>query len=235
MKNKQYIIHSFPSPEVPAKHLADFVIECIANGIEEKNHASLVVSGGSTPKPLFEALSGRDCNWHKVSITLTDERWVETTDQESNESLVRENLLQGKAQAASFLGLKNNAATAYEGEKECYSLLCSIPRPFDVVVLGMGNDGHTASLFPGVRRLKQAMDMRSSVNCLALSPDGSAHERMTLTLPVLLDAKQIIIHITGPEKRKVLEQAMTDGPETEMPVQAILKQRKTPVQIYCAP
>jgi len=228
-------MHSFNSPDELAKNLADFIIKRLAHGIEDNNHASLVVSGGTTPKPLFEALSGRSLNWRKVTITLADERWVDSDDPESNERLIKKYLLQDKSQEARFIGLKNNAATAGNGEATCHNLLKTIPRPFDVVILGMGNDGHTASLFPGARQLAQAMDKRSSATCLTLSPEGASLERMTLTLPVLLDAKQIIIHITGSEKRTVLQLAMADGPESEMPIRAFLRQNTIPVRIYWAP
>ncbi|HDO31485.1 MAG TPA: 6-phosphogluconolactonase, partial [Desulfobacteraceae bacterium] len=120
-------------------------------------------------------------------------------------------------------------------EKECAQRLAGLPRPFDVVILGMGGDGHTASFIPGARRLPEALDMKSGRDCLAISPPEAPHERMTLTLPVLLDSRQIILHITGPAKKKVLEQALADGPATAMPIRTILRQQQTPLSVYWAP
>jgi len=110
---------------------------------------------------------------------------------------VRTHLLQRKAEAAAFTGMWNAAETASEGEGECARQLEKIRRPFDVLILGMGGDGHTASLFPGAVKLAQATDMNSGKICMGIAPVTAPHERMTLTLPAILDSKQIFLHITG--------------------------------------
>ncbi len=227
--------HSFADPDELAEHLAVLIADLLRRAIKARGRATLVVSGGSTPKPLFRALAHQALDWGRVTVTLADERWVDTTAADSNEGLLRRYLLRDQAGAAKVIGLKNKAATAKEGEKECAQRLARLPRPFDVVILGMGGDGHTASFFPGARRLPEALDMESGRDCLAISPPEAPHERMTLALPVLLDSRQIILHITGPAKKKVLEQAMTDGPATEMPIRTILRQQQTPLSVYWAP
>ncbi len=218
-----------------ASALADHVADRLERAVSENGQASLVVSGGSTPLQLFEKLSDREIPWEKVFVTLADERWVEPESKDSNEALVRKHLLRNRAASARFVGLKTRAQTASEGEAECAGRLAEIPRPFDVLILGMGGDGHTASLFPGAEKLASAVDMESGRVCMGIAPVTAPHERMTLTLPALLDAREIIVHITGENKRKVYERAAGEGPADEMPIRYILRQEKVPVTVWWAP
>jgi 6-phosphogluconolactonase len=215
--------------------LTNQVVQALKQGIDLDGRASLAVSGGSTPQPLFRELARQDIPWQKVVITLVDERWVAPSDPASNENLVRQYLLQDRAAIATFIGLKNDAQTAEEGEVQCKEELRKVPRPFTVLILGMGNDGHTASLFPGSAQLKAATDMQSGKTCMATMPVDAPHERMTLTLPTLLDSQQIILHITGQEKKAVLEQAQAEGPAEAMPIRYILRQQKRLVDVYWVP
>ena len=144
-------------------------------------------------------------------------------------------LLQDRAFAATFIGMKNSAATAGEGEAECEQQLQQVPRPFDVCILGMGSDGHTASLFPGAEKLDKATDMKSSRTCMGIAPLTAPHERMTLTLPAILDSRQLILHITGRKKYDVLQQALAEGPAEDMPIRFILRQQAAPLTVYWAP
>lgn len=228
-------IFSFADREQLAGALAAAVAGNLRAAVATRNIASLVVSGGTTPGPLFLRLRQMDLAWDRVVITLADERWVAPEHEASNEGLVRFLLLRDKAVRASFVPLKNKAVTARAGEEECCRALARIPRPFDVVVLGMGRDGHTASLLPGTARLHQALDPDAGQDCLAITPDRTPHERMTLTLPALLHARQIYLHCTGGEKKEVLHQAMAAGPVAAMPVRAILRQQQIPVHIYWSP
>ena len=228
-------LHEFPDRQALVRELADDVTSLLTKCIEQNGSASLAVSGGSTPVDLFERLSGMDIPWQDVVIFLVDERWVEPDDNDSNERLVRTHLLKDRAASARFFGMKNRAATAGEGEKKCEEELKKVPLPFDVLILGMGGDGHTASLFPGAIKLPAATDMNSGRTCMALAPVTAPHERMSLTLPVILSARNIFLHIVGPEKRKVLEKAMADGPPEEMPIRFVLRYEKNPVAVYWAP
>lgn len=218
-----------------AKELAVHINEWLHAGIEARGTASLVVSGGSTPVPLFESLSKAELDWEKTFITLADERWVEPTERDSNERLVREHLLKNQASVARFVGLKTDAANATEGEEECAHRLAGVPTPFDVLILGMGNDGHTASLFPRASGLPAALDMNSGKTCMAIAPPAVPHARMTLTLPTMLKSRQIILHITGSEKRAVYEKAIAGSPTEEMPIRAFLQQNTVPVTVWWAP
>jgi 6-phosphogluconolactonase len=215
--------------------LAAQVAELLRAGIRERGRASLVVSGGATPVPFFAALSELALDWKQVTITLADERWVDLAAADSNECLVRQHLLQNRAAAARFVGLKTGAATAVQGETECAERLALLPSPFDVLILGMGNDGHTASLFPQAARLSEALAQDSGKLCLAITPPVAPHERMSLTLPALLHSRRIILHLVGPGKREVYEKALADGPVAEMPIRAVLRQTAAPVTVFWAP
>lgn len=236
----QITFHSFDEPTSLIEALSRQITTLLATAIQHNRRASLAVSGGSTPVDLFKKLSTIDINWHNVDIALVDERWVDPNDTDSNENLVRTHLLQNRAAAAFFKGMKNSAATAEQGEQECEEQLSSIQLPFDVLILGLGNDGHTASLFPGAKKLAQATDMDSRKTCLAITPLTAPHERMTLTLPAILRSKNIFLHITGQAKKDVLDLAFTDGFAEEMPIRYILRHQEynpkpnNPLNIYWA-
>lgn len=226
--------YSFPDHEALIRKFTDTISEILKRGVKQNRRASLAVSGGRTPVALFKALSLTDIPWQNVDITLVDERWVDPADIDSNENLVRSHLLQNKAAKAHFTGMKNSSATAGAGEAECEKILKSIHRPFDVLILGMGSDGHTASLFPGAEKLAQATDMNSGKICISIAPLTAPHERMTLTLPEILSSKNIFLHITGQNKKAVLEKALTQGSAEEMPIRFILLRsgKNPPVSIY---
>jgi 6-phosphogluconolactonase len=211
------------------------IAHLLTAAVNKRGQASLAVSGGTTPVPMFETLSRIDLEWGKVVVSLVDERWVEVSEKDSNENLVRSHLLKNKAASAGFIGMKTAAVSASAGEKECAERLKHIPMPYDVVILGMGSDGHTASLFPRAEKLPAAVDMDSGYICMAIAPQTASHERMTLTLPAILSSREIIVHISGAEKQKVYEQAISEGPPEEMPIRFILRQEKVPVTVFWAP
>ena len=209
------------------------VVDLLAMAIEHHGSASLVVSGGRTPKGFFHLLSQELLEWSKITVTLADERWVDAEHKDSNEKLVQENLLINEAYAARFVALKTPASSASSGEESIGQDLSKIGR-FTVVILGMGDDGHTASLFPGSKTLSAGLDMESGRPCLAVQPLDAPHERMSMTLPRLLDSEQIIVHVSGENKGKVLAMADSGADPLELPIRAVLQQTKTPVVVYWA-
>ncbi len=225
----------FPSSGLLVEALATRISDLLAEGIRRRGQASLVVSGGSTPIQLFARLAETDLEWSRVIVSLVDERWVEPEDQDSNEKLVRSYLLQKRAAAASFVGMKNKAATASLGEAACEKRLREIPRPYDCLILGMGNDGHTASLFPGASNLAAAVDLHSGKLCMAIHPPAASHERMGLTLPAILASRQLILHLQGEAKKKTLALAREVGDAGDMPIRYILRQAATPLSVYWSP
>ena len=205
----------------------------LAADIQARGKASLVVSGGRTPMGFFHLLSQQLLDWSSVTVTLADERWVDADHQDSNEKLVRENLLINEAHQAQFISLKSAAENAVDAESECEQALASAGQ-FTVVILGMGDDGHTASLFPGTEALALGLDMNSGRTAIAVTPTAAPHQRMSMTLPRLLNAGQVIIHISGSSKQDVLLAAQNGDNAAELPIRAILGQQVAPLSVYWA-
>jgi 6-phosphogluconolactonase len=224
----------FSAREELDQALAAEVANRLRAEISSEGRASLVVSGGSTPVHFFSVLANAELDWSKVTVTLADERWVDNTHEASNELLVRTNLLQNKAANAQFIPLKTPANTAVDGETALANSFSNIGK-FTVVILGMGGDGHTASLFPGADGLARAMASDASHICQAITPLTAPHERMTLTAARLLDAHHLVIHITGEAKREVLERAKGLEDQAELPISLFLQQESTPTELYWAP
>jgi len=203
--------------------------------IRARGLASLVVSGGKSPIKLFERLRAEDLDWSLVCVALADERWVEPSNPGSNEKLVRDVLLQGSAAAARFLGLKNAAPTPDLGAVSAWETFARVPRPFDAVVLGMGDDGHTASLFPDSPNLPRALNPEAVAGCVGMWSPVAPHPRLSLNLSALLDSRRIVVSIGGAEKWRTYCAANNSGDVQEMPVRAVLRQRRTPVEVMWAP
>jgi 6-phosphogluconolactonase len=211
----------FSAHEALAENLANDVAEELLRAIEEKGKATLAVSGGTTPRTFFTKLSHIELPWHRVTVTLVDERQVPETSERSNARLVREALLVNKAAAARFIPLADTDAAS------------ALP-PFDVAVLGMGTDGHTASFFPGGDRLAEAVNSNTNARIVEMKAPGAGEPRLTFTLPVLEAAGRLKLHIEGTEKKTVLEKALGEGPTAEMPVRAVLRST-TPMTLYWCP
>jgi len=227
-------IHSFSEDQQLVETLATDISRKLQAAIVSRQKASLAVSGGSTPLGLFTRLSNTDIEWDKVSITLVDERWVGEESPDSNAALVQDRLLKGKASCASFIGLKNEQPDPFVAADQVHERLKQLPMPLDVAVLGMGEDGHTASFFVGSRGIEQAMDLSATRLCAAVEPANAPHSRMTLTLPTILAAENLYLHIVGDKKRQVLEQALTDGPAGSLPIGQLLHHSNSSMQIYFA-
>ncbi len=225
-------VHRFDDPGALAEAMAREIAALLETAIAERGEALLAVSGGRSPKELFRALSRCGLDWSRVTVTLVDERWVPEDSEASNARLVREHLLQRCATEACFLGLWSAAPDSRRGAEEAEARLRSLPLPFDALVLGMGEDGHTASLIPGGDSLGRALDPQGERLCLALRAPGIEHPRLTLTLPALLRARQIFLLVAGEAKRRVLDEAWREGSVAELPVRAVLHQNRVPVTVY---
>jgi 6-phosphogluconolactonase len=218
-----------------ARDLARDIAASLAAAIATRGTASLVVSGGRSPVKLFEALRTQPLEWRQVCVALADERWVDVLDPGSNERLVREHLLKDHAAAARFLGLKNGAPTPDIGAVSAWETFARVPRPFDAVVLGMGDDGHTASLFPGSPNLASALNPAAVAGCVGMWAPVAPQARLSLNLTALLDARRVIIIISGEAKWRTYAAACGPGPERDMPVRAVLRQARTPVEVKWSP
>jgi 6-phosphogluconolactonase len=191
------------------------------------------VSGGTTPALFFAALSEADIAWDKVTVTLVDERFVPPSSPRSNAALVMAKLLQGKAAAARFLPLFRNGEDLDEAAADGDRAIAALPQPFDVVILGMGGDGHTASFFPDAEELPALLDRENSLALMPVHADSAGEPRLTLTLPRIVAAGFLALHIEGDEKRATFDRAMGGGPQ--LPIRAVLDASPRPVEVFWAP
>jgi 6-phosphogluconolactonase len=228
-------LKKFPSVDALAAEVASDIAARLARAVTARGRASLLVPGGHSPARLFEQLRGQALDWSQVSIALIDERWVEPTDPGSNERFVREALLRDRAATARFFGLKNPAPSPDLGAQAAWNTLAHIPRPADITVLGMGDDGHMASLFPGSPNLKSALDLQVPPGCIGMWSPTAPQARLSLNLSALIDSRRIFIHILGETKLRTYTAACGPGPVEEMPVRAVLRQQRVPVEVVWAP
>ncbi|AWB48596.1 6-phosphogluconolactonase [Gemmobacter aquarius] len=212
-------LETYPDREFMMLGLANVIAGQLADFLRREGKASLCVPGGTTPGPIFDTLSGVDLDWGNVAVFLNDERWVGEDSARSNTRLLRERLLKGKAAAARLVPLY---AEAGQPEEALGALSEGIAPhlPISVLLLGMGADMHTASLFPGADRLEEALAADAPV-LMALRAEAAGEPRITLTAPVLKGAMNIHVLITGAEKREALERAMGLS-ALEAPVRAVL-------------
>jgi 6-phosphogluconolactonase len=225
----------YPDLDTLSQQLAAGIAADLAAGIEARGMASLVVSGGRSPVKLFERLRTLAIDWSRVCVALADERWVDPSDPASNERLVRDVLLRDAAAAARFTGLKNGCATPDLGAGMAWSTFNGVPRPFDVLVLGMGDDGHTASLFPDSPNLELALDEAAAPGCIGMRSPLAPEARLSLNLAALLDSRRIVLLITGESKWRTYVAALQPGAVEHMPVRAVLRQRRAPVAVIWSP
>jgi 6-phosphogluconolactonase len=227
---------AFNSPSALFEALANAIAQNLSAAIASRGHASFVSCGGTTPGDFYDVLSQRVLAWERVTITLSDERWVEPSSDRSNEHLVRARLLTRRAGVASFVALKTGQARAVEAEPEIHERIAAIARPFDAVLLGMGSDGHTASLIPGAAGLARALDASDPALARAIVPlpETGMGERVSLTLRALLGSKVIFLLIRGDDKRAAYDRAVSGSDVREAPVRGVLLQNAVPVETFWA-
>lgn len=209
----------YPDRELLMLGVADRIAAQLGAALRRKDTVSLTVPGGSTPGPVFDMLSGVALDWARVHVVLNDERWVSEDNPRSNTALLRRRLFQGNAAGARLIALHAPGATPEEALVDLTAGLAP-HLPLDVALLGMGEDMHTASLFPGADNLAAAL-ADDAPPLMAMRAPGAPEPRLTLTAPVLRGALRLHLLIAGPQKRAALDRARDMAP-TEAPVQAIL-------------
>lgn len=227
---------AFPDAAALAEALADHLAATARAAVQSRGRGTLVLSGGSSPVRAFERLGPRaDVPWPRVTLTLSDERWVPVDDAASNEAMLRRTLAPALAAGATLVGLKSDGDCPADGVPETNRRLLDLDRPFDLLLLGMGEDGHTASLFPGGQGLAEGLAPVTGRSVAAVVPAIPGPARISMTLPTLLETREIVLLITGAAKRRVLEQALQPGPVEEMPVRAVLRQTRVPLTVWWTP
>ena len=212
-----------------ASLLASLVADQLNQAIATRDQAVLVVAGGSTPKLFLNHLSKSEINWSRVTVIPSDERWVDASHPRSNDRFVRENLLINHAGCARLVSLYVESRQPDEALDLLEARLKNeITKP-DVCVLGMGEDAHIASLFPGADNLKAALDPQTQKRVMAMTAPGADEPRMTLTLALLLCSEHIHLLITGNNKLDTLNRAMQSKDVEKMPVASILNKEMTQI------
>lgn len=227
--------HAEATPAALAAHVAG----ALRTALAARGQASLAVSGGRSPLPMFEALRAQALDWSRVTVVLVDERVVPRDHADSNAALVARHLLQGPAAAARFLPFfdalvpPRDAAALDALVCEATTRITGIPWPLDLAVLGMGEDAHTASLFAGAPGYARAIatDERLAWVLPEASPSRAPHPRITLTLRALLAARELVLSIAGPAKLAVYRRAARQADES-LPVSLVLNQKQTPVSVW---
>ncbi|WP_198731931.1 6-phosphogluconolactonase [Paracoccus tegillarcae] len=209
----------YPDREMLALVLADKLASQLGQHLRTSDAASLCVPGGTTPGPVLESLSATDLDWDRVTVCLGDERWVDGDHKRSNSRLLRRHLLKDKAKDAAYIDLYTGDAEPDDAVTTLNTRLQPI-FPITVALLGMGNDMHTASLFPGADHLAAAL-APDAPPVMAIRADGAEEPRITLTAPYLRNAINLHLLITGPEKREAFERAQKLDPQ-EAPIRAMM-------------
>ncbi len=228
--------HRFADPETLALALAGDVAAELRAALATRGQASLALSGGNTPRRFLQWLSEQELDWSSVHVTLVDERWVPAEHERSNARLLREHLFRNCAATARFLPLYREYDRPDTALPELEQALARLPQPFDAAVLGMGNDGHTASFFPDGDHLAEALDPATSAHLLPMTAPGAGEPRITLTLPVLLAARRLYLHIEGQDKQATLQRALS-GEEggADYPIRNLLLSVHAPLPVYACP
>jgi 6-phosphogluconolactonase len=230
-----WTLQEFNNNETLVKALTGRICNILIDAVARTHSASIALSGGNTPRALYQHLAMQILPWRQVTVSLVDERWVSEDHPDSNARMIQETLLQHHAESACFIGMKLPEAEAIAAEKVLDLLLKDHILPLDLVLLGMGSDGHTASFFPNADGLSKALALDNEALCCALQPFGAPYARMSLTLSTLMKASHRILYITGISKREVLEQAFQPGDIHELPVRAVLHHSQILTEIYYAP
>ena len=230
-------VHTVSAAELNVR-LAQDIAQRLAAAIQARGFAVLSVSGGKSPVALFEALRVQALDWHQVRVTLVDERCVPRTHPDSNALLVRTHLLQdaaAHAQLVDMVACDTQAWPAPVEQAQAAGVALRAAGTADVLVLGMGADGHTASLFPEAPNLEEALDRHNPQACVAIElahpPANAPYARITQTLSQLLTARHIVLPIAGEDKLRTLQQAWPER-QQHAPISYVLHQTQTPVAVW---
>jgi 6-phosphogluconolactonase len=232
-------VHTVSPAELNVR-LAQDIAQRLAAAIQARGFAVLSVSGGKSPVALFEALRVIDIDWSRVRITLVDERCVPRSHPDSNALLVQTHLQQDLAAKAQLVFMVASASEPLDtpaAQAKAAGIALLAASPADVLVLGMGADGHTASLFPEAPNLAEAMDLRNTQTCVAIElahpPANAPYARITQTLAQILSARHIVLPLTGADKLNTLQQAWKQATPA-LPISFVLQQTQTPVALWLA-
>lgn len=218
--------HVYPDIESLSQGFADFAATTLQNTLAHKPHATFAIPGGNTPRHYLSALAKCALPWDRITITLTDERWVDVNDEQSNEHLVKQHLMSHLPANTRFVGLKTHHDNPFAAIDEIHQRLDQLPLPLSLTVLGLGEDGHIASLFPGMNP-----DLLSTHHCVTVAPPIAPSLRVSLSLAMLAESEHIALVVTGESKQRLLNR-LAASPDTKIPYTWLLQCIKSPVTVF---
>jgi 6-phosphogluconolactonase len=228
------IDYTFGDDATLSKAFAEIVAANLRAAIDARGTALIGVSGGTTPRNFLSHLSSQKLDWSRVTVTLCDDRWLAPNNDRSNEHLLRETLLRNEAVAAKFVPLYIESKDPEAALPQVTANIAKLTLPFDVVVLGMGSDGHTASLFPGGDHLDDALRPDNTARVLPMRAPDAPEPRITLTLSALASTRAMYLHIEGAEKKVVFDRAMSADARDRAPIRNVLESSPvTPGVFWC--
>jgi len=229
---KHVTLHQFGDRKVLAEALATEIAHQLGRAIQIRGSASMAVSGGNTPLAMFKLLAQSELDWTQVTVTLVDERWVSPDNERSNERLVKQNLLVGRAAFAKFVPLYMPDKTPEAASGFVSQEIVKIALPFDVVVLGMGVDGHTASYFPDAENFTEIISPTAEMPVMQVNSKSAGESRLTLSMPMLATSRFMALHIEGEDKQQTVANALNGD---ELPIRHILDRADIWTNIFWAP
>lgn len=223
--------HHFKTRLEASTAAADRMAELLAYRLDNQGKASIIVSGGTSPRDCMTALAKAPLDWPRVQIALSDERWVPPDHEDSNERLVRESLLVGPAASAQMLPVYAEGVTP---QQRCDTLQDPLPTlPFACSLIGIGTDGHFASLFPDAEQLALGLDVESGRLYIPVTTAASPHARISMTLAGISRSDEIVLLFFGDDKLEIYEQAKADA--EAYPLSRLLRQKRAPIRLFWAP
>ncbi|MBX9637636.1 MAG: 6-phosphogluconolactonase [Nitrosomonas sp.] len=216
----------YPDIESLSQGFAEFAAATLRDTLSHKPQATLVVPGGSTPRHYLPALAKCKLPWDRITVTLSDERWVDVNDDQSNEKLIKQHLLSHLPANTPFVGLKTAHDNPFDAIEALHQRLDSLPLPVSLTVLGLGEDGHIASLFPGMNP-----DSLSAHHCIAVAPPIAPSLRISLSLKLLAESEQIVLVVTGDSKQRLLDR-VSENPDSNLPIVWLMQRTKSAVTIF---
>lgn len=215
----------YPDIECLSHAFAGYAAAILKNTLTRKSQATLVVPGGNTPRYYLPALAHSKLPWHHITVTLSDERWIDADHEQSNERLIKQHLMAHLPANNPFVGLKTRHDTPFAAIDEIHQRLDHL-LPLSLTVLGLGEDGHIASLFPGMNP-----DLLSTHHCVAVAPPIAPSPRISLSLAMLARSEHIALVVTGKAKRRLLDR-LSEHPDPGLPITWLLQRTKATITVF---
>lgn len=210
-----------------AADFTDYSAAILRDALTRHRKISLVVPGGNTPRHYLPSLARQSLRWQDVAVTLSDERWVDTATAVSNERLINQHFLAHMPETADFVGLKTDHNKPEQAIETVSKRLANLPLPFSLTVLGLGEDGHIASLFPGM-----SPDLESDHLCISVEPPVAPSSRLSLSLPLLARSRNIAVVVSGASKRQLINKLTCTVPDQQIPFVWLMQRSHSPIIIF---